>query len=122
MSYLRVDEVAELVGVGEEAVRCWIDQGKLTAIPSASGRHWLSGRELARVLCDETAVPGAPNRIRGLVTRIVQDRLLAQVELRAGPLRLVALLGTETVRALGLTVGCVAIAAVPSTQVVVEIP
>ncbi|MEO7129885.1 MAG: TOBE domain-containing protein, partial [Dermatophilaceae bacterium] len=64
----------------------------------------------------------ARNRMRGIVTKITQDTVMAQVELQCGPFRMVSLLSTESVQDLGLEVGGVAVASVKSTHVVVEVP
>ena len=46
----------------------------------------------------------------------------AQVELQAGPNRVVSLMTAEAVRDLGLEVGSVAVASVKATMVTVEVP
>ncbi|MEV0245663.1 helix-turn-helix domain-containing protein [Nocardia sp. NPDC050712] len=126
MSYLRIEEVAALLGVSDDTVRAWIEQGKLTAIRSGHGPHWVSGRELAQLLrsAADAAEPGGPaaarNRMRGIITRVSTDRVMAQVELRAGPFRLVSLLNTESAHELGLVVGSVAVASVPAAHVVLD--
>ena len=58
----------------------------------------------------------------GIVTRVVTDKVMAQVELTAGPFRVVSLMSTEAVRELGLEPGVLAVASVKSTNVVVEVP
>ncbi|MGQ4598732.1 TOBE domain-containing protein [Nocardia sp. R6R-6] len=131
MSNLRISEVAALMGVSDDTVRRYIDQGRLTAIQLDSGRKGVSGRELAEFLQAnaDAPEPGSPvvavsarNRMRGIVTRIVKDTVMAQVEMQAGPFKLVSLLSRESVDELGLEVGSVAVASVKSTHVVVEIP
>ncbi|MGV9613799.1 TOBE domain-containing protein [Nocardia xishanensis] len=130
MSNLRISEVAALLGVSDDTVRRWIDQGRLNAIQLDNGRKGVSGRELAEFLSTsaEAPAPGvtiaasARNRMRGIVTRVVKDTVMAQVEMQAGPFRLVSLLSRESVDELGLEVGSVAVASVKSTHVVVEIP
>ncbi|MFC9894321.1 molybdopterin-binding protein [Nocardia sp. NPDC127579] len=130
VSYLRIKEAAALLGVSDDTVRRWIEQGKLTAIQLENGRKCVSGRELAQFLRATADAPepgvtvaaSARNRMRGIVTRIVQDRVMAQVEMQAGPFRLVSLLSAESVDELGLEVGSIAVASVKSTHVVVEIP
>jgi molybdopterin-binding protein len=47
---------------------------------------------------------------------------MAQVELQAGPFRVVSLMSREACDELGLKPGVAAIAAVKSTNVVVEVP
>jgi molybdopterin-binding protein len=64
----------------------------------------------------------ARNRFRGIVTKVTRDTVMAQVELQAGPHRVVSLMSREAADELGLEPGVVAVAAVKSTNVVVEIP
>lgn len=128
---LRISEAAGLLGVSDDTVRRWIDQGRLAAIKLENGRMGVRGEDLAEVLRSnhaEAPEPGltvavsARNRMRGIVTRIVKDTVMAQVEMQAGPFRLVSLLSRESVDELGLEVGSIAVASVKSTHVVVEIP
>ena len=56
----------------------------------------------------------------GLVTRVVRDTVMAQVELQAGPYRLVSLMSREAADELQLEPGVLAAAVVKSTNVVVE--
>ena len=64
----------------------------------------------------------ARNRGVGLVTEIVSDKVMSQVEIQCGPHRVVSLMSTEAVRELGLVPGSLAVAVVKSTNVVVETP
>jgi len=76
----------------------------------------------------DAPVPGpavqasARNRLRGIVTRVIKDGVMAQVELQAGPFRIVSLMSREAADELGLEPGVIAVASVKSTNVVVEIP
>ena len=62
------------------------------------------------------------NSLTGIVTRIVKDRVAAQVEIQAGGNRIVSLLTREAVDALGLAPGMMAVATVKATNVAVELP
>ena len=62
------------------------------------------------------------NRITGLVTRIQVDGVMAQVDLQAGPFRVVSLMSREAVEDLALEVGMLAVASVKATTVSVELP
>ena len=62
------------------------------------------------------------NRFVGLVTKVVKDTVMAQVDIQAGPHRFVSLMSREAADDLGLEPGVLAIAAVKSTHVVVEVP
>jgi molybdopterin-binding protein len=127
---LRISEAAALLGVSDDTVRRWIDQGRLPSVVLENGRKAIEGQELAAFAqrMAETAEPGttvaasARNRMRGIVTRVVKDGVMAQVEMQAGPFRIVSLMSREAADELGLEVGSVAVASIKSTHVVVEIP
>jgi molybdopterin-binding protein len=130
----RVSEAAEILGVSDDTVRRWAESGRLTMIKGESGRQMIDGAELAAVATSvatsagqdaASSVPSkssARNRMRGIVTKVTKDTVMAQVELQAGPFRLVSLMSREAVDELGLEVGAIAIASVKATMVVVELP
>ena len=60
------------------------------------------------------------NRFPGLVTRVVRDTVMAQVEIQAGPHRFVSLVSREAADELGLEPGMLAVAAVKATSISVE--
>ena len=64
----------------------------------------------------------ARNRFTGLVTRVVRDTVMAQVEIQAGPHRIVSLMSREAADDLDLQPGSLAIASVKATNVVIEAP
>jgi molybdopterin-binding protein len=64
----------------------------------------------------------ARNRFVGLVTKVVSDTVMSQVELVCGPFRVVSLMSTEAVRELGLEPGSVAVAVIKAADVIVETP
>lgn len=125
---LSVREAAGLLGVSDDTVRRWAEQGRLRLVPAANGRSAVDGADLA-VLARELADPpaaGAParsarNALRGIVTAVTRDTVMAQVELQAGPFRVVSLMSREAADDLGLEVGVVALATVKATNVVVEL-
>jgi molybdopterin-binding protein len=126
----RLSEAARLLGVSDDTVRRWVEAGQLTAGTDAAGRKVVDGAELAeytRVHADQLADPttvgrSARNRFVGLVTAVVTDKVMAQVEMQCGRHRVVSLMSTEAVRELGLEPGVLAVAIVKATQVVVETP
>ena len=62
----------------------------------------------------------ARNRFVGLVTKVVMDTVMAQVEMQCGPFRVVSLMSSEAVRELGLEPGSIASAVIKATHVVIE--
>lgn len=130
MPQFRIAEAAELLGVSDDTVRRWIQHGQLTPSRDPSGRQAVDGAQLATftrtqayAARDPSAVGrSARNRLVGLVTDVVADRVMAQVEMQCGPHRVVSLMSSEAVRELGLEPGALAIAVVKSTHIVVETP
>lgn len=130
MTSLRIGQAAELLGVSPDTVRRLVDRGDVAAHRSATAHREIDGADLARYLVDHadeptigsTATRSARNRFTGLVTRVTVDGLMAQVEIQAGPHRVVSILTSEAVDDLGLEPGMVATASVKATSVVVEIP
>jgi molybdopterin-binding protein len=128
--HLRVRDAAGLLGVSEDTVRRWLDAGAVEGGRDEAGRRTVDGLSLAlqaRSLAAEAPdIAGvrssARNRFVGLVTRIVLDGVMAQVELQCGPFRVVSLMSAEAVHDLGLEPGSVAVAVVKATTVIVETP
>ena len=128
MTHLRISQAATFVGVSDDTVRRWIEQGTLTGHKDSAGYAVVDGAELAAYARDNAVSPQDPagvnssarNRLVGLVTVVTSDPVMSQVELQCGPHRIVSLMSTEAVRDLGLEPGSVATAVVKSTAVIVE--
>ena len=79
--------------------------GRLPAVPGTAGPRLVDGADVARVAEEEARAPrvgdvrgaSARNRFRGVVTRVTRDTVMAQVEVQAGPFRVVSLLSREAV-------------------------
>ena len=130
MPQFRIADAARLLGVSDDTVRRWVDAGTLPVQVDSSNRKVVDGARLAEfarsqahAAPDPSAVGrSARNRFVGLVTEIVSDRVMSQVEMQCGPHRVVSLMSTEAVKELGLEPGSLAVAVVKSTVVVVETP
>jgi molybdopterin-binding protein len=127
----RISEVAALAGVSDDTVRRWLDSGRLPTGRDEGGRLAVDGGALARFLVGLAPDPAsvaagvresARNRFPGLVTGVQRDGVMAKVDIQAGPHRIVSLMTREAADELGLEPGVLAVAAVKSTSVVVEVP
>lgn len=132
VTQLRVSEAAALLGVSDDTVRRWADAGRLELRRADGGPAVVDGAELAALaqeLAAESALAeafpasraSARNRLTGIVTKVTKDGVMAQVELQAGPFRIVSLMSREAADELGLEPGSLAAASVKATTVVVEL-
>ena len=120
----RVSEAASLLGVSDDTVRRWAETGKLTLSGSPATIPGAELAALAQELGTETgsARASARNRLTGIVTKVTRDGVMAQVEVQAGPFRVVSLISREAADELGLEPGVRAVATIKSTNVAVELP
>jgi molybdopterin-binding protein len=127
----RVSEAAALLGVSDDTVRRWAESGRLTLVKGENGPSLVDGAELAALAQanaqDAAREAGgsrssARNRLRGIVTKVTKDTVMAQVEMQAGPFRVVSLMSREAVDDLRLEVGSLAIASVKATTVIIDLP
>ncbi len=123
----RLGHAARILGVSVDTVRRLADSGKLRTTRTQGGQRLVDGARLAQLaerIDDDPefgSVSSARNHLLGIVTRVVRDKVAAQVELRCGPFRLVALVTRESVDNLRLQPGVMAYAVVKATNVVVEL-
>ncbi|MDO5676319.1 MAG: TOBE domain-containing protein [Propionibacteriaceae bacterium] len=130
MTQLRISEAAALLGVSDDTMRRWVDAGRVPAT-GERGKKVIAGADLAKLakdladdslesLDDGVGVRSARNHLTGIVTRVVSDRVMSQVELQCGRYRIVSLISTEAVQELELEVGSVATAVIKATNVTIE--
>jgi len=130
MASYKIGDVAALLGISVDSVRRLADSGKLATVRTTGGQRVVDGRQLARFMAalpaevkpETTVGRSARNHFPAIVTRVVKDRVMAQVEMQAGSHRLVALISREAADELGLTPGVRAVAVVKATNVIVELP
>lgn len=132
MAQFRIRTAADLLGVSDDTVRRWIEQGRLASTEDESGRQIVDGvslAERAQQIAAENKLDGldegaarrsARNHLTGLVTKVTSDRVMSQVELQCGPFRVVSLISTEAVEQLGLEVGSLTTAVIKATNVSIE--
>jgi molybdopterin-binding protein len=133
MASYTVGEAAELLGVSADTVRRWADGGRLATSRSSGGRRQIEGPALAHLaqsLAEEAPASStrligsesARNRFTGIVTSVTKDTVMAQVDIHAGPHRIVSLMSREAADELQLAPGSLVVASIKATNVVVELP
>ena len=133
MPTYRLAEAARLLGVSKDTLRRWADSGRYRLTRTHDGYAAIEGTDLAALARSEaeSATAGADpsatrvsarNSLRGIVTAVTRDTVMAQVEMCCGPYRVVSLMSREAADSLGLEVGVVAVASIKATNVVIEVP
>ncbi|MFG2972699.1 molybdopterin-binding protein [Streptomyces sp. NPDC048331] len=129
MQSYTIGQAARLLGVSPDTARRWADAGRVVTHRDEGGRRLIDGRDLAAFsvevgksahLDDGEPYTSARNAFPGIVTAVELGDVAAQVEIQAGPHRLVSLLTREAVEELGLKVGMRATARVKSTSVHID--
>lgn len=120
-------QAGRLLGVSSDTVRRWADAGRLATTTDDKGKRVIGGADLAafaQSLADEPEGRGtsARNTFPGLVTRVQADGVVAQVDIQAGPHRVVSLMTREAAEELQLAPGVEVIALVKAPAVIVELP
>ncbi|MEU9339027.1 helix-turn-helix transcriptional regulator [Streptomyces sp. NPDC048290] len=127
-----IGQAARLLGVSPDTARRWADAGRVATHRDEAGRRFIDGTDLAAFSVElakagppvpgdeETSRTSVRNAFPGIVTAIKLGDVAAQVEIQAGPHRLVSLLTREAVDELGLEVGMEATARVKSTNVHID--
>jgi molybdopterin-binding protein len=113
-------EAAAALGISVDTLRRWDRAGRIRTSRDAANRRTVTAGEISRLRGKESHELSARNRFQGTVREIKAEGLLAQVELEAGPFRVVAVVTREAVEELGLEPGSPATAIVKATSVMLE--
>jgi molybdopterin-binding protein len=114
-------EAARELGISVDTLRRWDRQGRIRTERDRANRRLVPLEEIERLRGTETQHMSARNRLRGTVTEVRVEGLLAQVELTVTePARVVAVVTRDAIEELGLKPGMAATAVVKSTSVMVE--
>jgi molybdopterin-binding protein len=116
-----IGEAARMLGVSVDTLRRWDAQGRIKTRRDRSNRRVVTAAEIERLRgTDAGAALSARNRFAGVVREVKVEGLLAQVEIEAGPFRVVAVITREAAEQLELAPGVPATALVKATSVLVE--
>ncbi|HEY2742371.1 MAG TPA: TOBE domain-containing protein [Gaiellaceae bacterium] len=114
-------EAARELGVSVDTLRRWDREGRIRTTRDSANRRLVTRKEIDRVRGSGGRHMSARNRLRGTVTEVRVEGLLAQIELTVTePARIVAVVTRDAVDELGLKPGMAATAVVKSTSVMVE--
>ena len=125
MTTLDAEQAAELLHLNVKRVQGLARTGKLPA--SRIGRKWLFRRdELEGLLGRKSSASVRPsvsisarNRLRGIVSGLQLDGLMAEVQIRIGDQELVSVITSSSARRLDLAIGDEVFAVIKSTEVMV---
>lgn len=127
MQSYTIGQAARLLGVSSDTARRWADAGRFATRRDDAGKRVVDGRDLAGFAtesaqndAEEESFTSVRNAFPGIVTAVRMGDVSAQVEIQAGPHRLVSLVTRESVEELGLEVGMQATARVKATNVHVD--
>jgi molybdopterin-binding protein len=115
-------EAARELGISVDTLRRWDRDGRIRTKRDSANRRLVPLTEIERLRGGAGKQHmSARNRLRGTVTGVRVEGLLAQVELTVTePARVVAVVTSDAVEELGLKPGMAATAVVKSTSVMVE--
>ena len=114
-------EAAKRLGISLDTLRRWDRHGRIKTTRDRSNRRLVSATEIDRLRGESAADFSARNRLRGTVTDVKVEGLIAQVELVVDePARVVAIVTADAVEELGLEPGMPASAVVKATSVMVQ--
>jgi molybdopterin-binding protein len=118
---LTASEAARRLGISLDTLRRWDRDGRIRTLRDRANRRLVPASEVERLRGGrEERELSARNRFTGVVREVKVEGLLAQVELEAGPFRIVSVVTREAVEELGLQPGMQATALVKATSVLLE--
>lgn len=125
MNMLDAEEAAQFLHLNVKRVQSLAREGKLPA--ARVGRKWLFRREELEALLGRPAPApegrsiaiSARNRLRGRISRLALDGLMAEVQLRIGDQELVSVITRSSAERLGLKVGDEVVAVIKSTEIMI---
>jgi molybdopterin-binding protein len=115
-------EAAKTLGISLDTLRRWDRAGRIETARDSGNRRIVAAAEIDRLRGEPTGAQlSARNRLKGTVTDVRIEGLIAQVELVVDePARLVAIVTADAVEDLALRKGMPAAAVVKATSVMVE--
>jgi len=114
-------EAARRLGISLDTLRRWDNQGRIRTRRDRANRRIVPASEVERLRGPSPPHElSARNRLVGVVREVKVEGLLAQVEIEAGPFRIVSVITREAAEELALEPGDPATAVVKATSIMVE--
>ena len=114
-------EAARRLGISIDTLRRWDRQGRIRTERDPANRRLVPVSEVERLRGGGPEHElSARNRFAGTVRDVRVEGLLAQIEIEAGPFRIVSVITSEAAEQLGLEPGMPATALVKATSVLIE--
>jgi molybdopterin-binding protein len=114
-------EAAKRLGISLDTLRRWDREGRIKTTRDSGNRRLVSATEIDRLRGERGEPFSARNRLRGTITDVKVEGLVAQIELVVDePVRVVAIVTADAVEELGLEAGMPATAVVKATSVMVQ--
>jgi molybdopterin-binding protein len=121
---LKPKEAAAALGVSYPTLKQWIYQKRIRASRTPGGHYRIPQAEIDRlrgaapVAASNLRISGR-NQLRGVVTDVRREGLLASVTLAIGDQKIQAVITTDAADELGLAAGVEAVALIKATEVMV---
>jgi molybdopterin-binding protein len=122
--FMKVGDAARAIGISLDSLRRWDREGRIRVTRDRSNRRMVPISEVERLAGRPPKVPtetnlSARNRLAGIVRSVEADRVMALVEIEAGPYLLAAAITRDAVEELGLRPGVRVVATIKATSVMV---
>ncbi len=121
---VKAADAARALGISLDTLRRWDREGRVRVTRDRSNRRMVPVSEVERLAGRPPKVPtgtnlSARNRLAGVVRSVEADRVMALVEIEAGPYLLAAAITRDAVEELGLRAGVRVVATIKATSVMV---
>ena len=121
-------DAAKMLGVSYQTIKQWIYRKRIRSVRTPGGHHRIPASEIRRLGGPASVESASPvgmdaisgrNKLLGVVVRIRESGLLAEVTLRVGEQTLTSIITRAAVKQLGLKPGSSAYALVKATEVMI---
>ena len=128
MELLRLADAAREFGISYPTLKQWIYRHKVRSVKTPGGHHRIPRDEMDRLTGEHVGTSRKPsglgaisgrNKLRGTVTEVQVEGLMAQIVLDIGGQKIVSIITRKACEELGLKKGVRAYALVKSTEVMI---